>query len=219
MVTAVVPLKALAHAKGRMAGHLDETARRGLVIWMLDRVLDACLGAKAVNRVVVVAGDIQAAEAVHPGVEVVVEPRVERKGGLAAALTLGDWTAAGAEATLLIPADLPLATAADIDAVCAAGAHAPSVVVVTTQDGGTGALLRRPSGVISTAFGWRDSGLAHLRLATAAGIRPVRLDLPNLALDVDTPDDLRALGGRLPRRASHYRGAGLIPQDTMRCEP
>ena len=213
MITAVVPLKALAHAKGRMAGYLDQTARRELVVWMLDRVLEACLGAAAVGRVVVVAGDAHAAaEAARPGVEVLVEP----KPGLTAALALGDRATAGAEATLVVPADLPLATAADIDAVCAAGARAPSVAVVTTHDGGTGALLRRPSGVIGIVFGWRDSGLAHLRLAAAAGACPVRLDLPNLALDVDTPDDLRALDGRLPRRATtRSRRAGLMPQSTM----
>ncbi|MGH8896554.1 MAG: 2-phospho-L-lactate guanylyltransferase [Egibacteraceae bacterium] len=195
MVTAIVPLKALADAKRRMAGHLDQAARRKLVIWMLDRILDACLHADAVNRVVVVAGDAQAAaEATRVGVEAVVEPAV----GLAVALATADRTAKGAEATLVVPADLPLATPADIDAVCAAGARAPSVVVVPTRDGGTGALLRRPGGVVGTAFG-PDSAAAHLRLAAAAGIRPVRLDLPNLGFDIDTPSDLRALGDWLPR--------------------
>ncbi|MGH8901810.1 MAG: 2-phospho-L-lactate guanylyltransferase [Egibacteraceae bacterium] len=208
-VTTIVPLKALAHAKSRMAGHLDEPGRRRLVAWMLDRVLDACLGAGAVSRVIVVAGDAQAAaEAVRWGVEVVVEPTA----GLAAALAMGDRTAAGMHATLVVPADLPLATATDVDAVCAAGAHVPSVVVVATRDGGTGALLRRPGAVVGTAFG-PGSAAAHLRLAAAAGIRPVRLDLPNLAFDVDTPDDLRALadgGGYSPGR-SCTRDEGCRP--------
>lgn len=198
MVTAIIPLKALARAKGRMAGHLNDASRRRLVVWMLDRVLGACIDAQAVDRVVVVAGDARAAaEASRPGAEIIVQPVA----GLAAALAVGDRAAAGAQATLAIPADLPLATAADIDLVCAAGARAPSVVVVPTRDGGTGALLRRPGGVVGTAFG-PGSALAHLRLATVAGIRPVRLDLSNLAFDVDTPGDLRALDGRLPRRAT-----------------
>jgi 2-phospho-L-lactate guanylyltransferase (CobY/MobA/RfbA family) len=83
--------------------------------------------------------------------------------------------------------------------VCAAGAYSPAVVVVATQDGGTGALLRRPSRVINTAFGQSGSASGHLRLAAAVGIRPVKLDVPNLAFDVDTPSDLRALDGKLPR--------------------
>lgn len=194
-VTAIVPLKALIHAKGRMAGHLDEAGRRELVTWMLHRVLDACLHAGVVNRIVVVAGDAEAgAAAVRPGVEVIVEPMLG--GGLTAALALGDRSAAGADATLLIPADLPLVTAADIDAVCAAGSSVPSVVVVAARDGGTGALFRRPGEVMGTSFG-PDSASAHLRLAAAAGIHPVRLHLPNLAFDIDMPADLRALEGRL----------------------
>jgi 2-phospho-L-lactate/phosphoenolpyruvate guanylyltransferase len=200
-VTAIVPLKALADAKGRMTGHLDEDARRALVTWMLDQVLDACLRAEAVNRIVVIAGDAQAAaEAIRPGVEAVVEPAA----GLAAAFATADRAAREAEATLVIPADLPLATAADIDTVCAAGARAPAVVVVPTRDGGTGALLRRPSGLVGTAFG-PGSAAAHLRLAATAGIRPVQLDLPNLAFDIDTPGDLRALTDRLPPPRRPFR--------------
>jgi 2-phospho-L-lactate guanylyltransferase len=210
-VTAVVPLKVLARAKGRMAGYLDKADRQRLVIWMLDRVLTACLDADVVTRVVVVAGDAQAAaEAVRPGVEVIIEPAV----GLAAALALGDQVTTGADATLVVPADLPLVTAADINAVCAAASGIPSVVVVPTRDGGTGALLRRPGGVVGTAFG-PNSASAHLRLAATAGIRPVRLDMPNFAFDIDTPADLRALNGRLlPSRDSSHKAERRPPHSS-----
>lgn len=192
-VTAIVPVKALIHAKSRMAETLEALGRRTLVTWMLGRVLDACLGAKAVGRIVVIAGDAEtAAEAARSGVDVLVEP----VRGLGAALATGDCATAGAGATLVVPADLPLATAADLDAVCEAGSEAPCVVVVPTHDGGTGALLRRPSDVVGTAFG-PGSAAVHLGLAAEAGVRSVRLDLPNLAFDVDTPRDLRALFDRL----------------------
>ncbi|MDP8969360.1 MAG: hypothetical protein M3N52_02430, partial [Actinomycetota bacterium] len=59
--------------------------------------------------------------------------------------------------------------------------------------GGTGALLRRPAQVMGTAFG-EQSAAAHLRLAREARVRHVRLRLPGLALDVDTPVQLRAAG-------------------------
>ncbi|MGH8905036.1 MAG: 2-phospho-L-lactate guanylyltransferase [Egibacteraceae bacterium] len=183
-VTAIVPVKALAHAKSRLSGHLDGAERRALVTWMLGRVLDACLGAAAVDRVLVVAGDPEAAAvAARPGVEVLIEPSP----GLLRALEAADQAAGGASATLVVPADLPLATPADLDAVCAAGA---AVVVVPTRDGGTGALLRRPPRVIRPAFGPASSA-AHLRAAAAARVPALRLNLPNLALDVDTPHDLQ----------------------------
>jgi 2-phospho-L-lactate/phosphoenolpyruvate guanylyltransferase len=193
-VTAIVPLKALDRAKSRLATQLDATSRRELVAWMFDRVLDACLHARAVNDVLVVAGDQAAAEvaAGYP-VPVLLEPRR----GLSSALAAADEAAAGAPATVVVVADLPLLRAADVDAVCAAGRWGACAVVAATADGGTGAFLRRPAGVLPTAFGVA-SAAAHLRLAEAGGVRAVRLDLPGFALDVDTPSSLRWAGRLAP---------------------
>jgi 2-phospho-L-lactate guanylyltransferase len=187
-ITAIVPVKALVDAKSRLSGQLGSIERRALVTWMLGRVLEACLGADAVDRVLVVAGDLEAAAAAtRPGVEVLVEPLP----GLARALETADHAARQASATLIVPADLPLATATDLDAVCSAGT---AVVVAPARDGGTGALLRRPPDVVRPAFG-PGSAEAHLRAAAVARVRALRLDLPNLALDVDTFCDLQLLWG------------------------
>ncbi len=202
-VTAIVPVKALPHAKSRLAGHLDQPQRRALVIWMLGRVLDACLGARPIDRVLVVAGDLHAAAvAARPGVDVVIEPSP----GLRAALETADQAASQAHATIVIPADLPLATATDLETICAAS---DPVVVVPTRDGGTGALARRPPDVVGTAFG-PASAAAHLRLAAAGGVCATLMSLPNLALDVDTPADLRLLHDRVGCRSlSPQHGAGM----------
>jgi 2-phospho-L-lactate guanylyltransferase len=191
-LTAIVPVKALHAAKGRMAGELDPLGRRELVSWMLDRVLAACAGARSVERTLVVAGDAASAALVagHP-VDVVIEVVP----GLAAAMATGDRVAGGATATLVVAADLPLATAADLQAVCDAGSRSPCVVVVPTRDGGTGALLRRPAGVVGTAFG-PGSAAAHLRLAAAARVPGRRLEIDNLAFDVDTPRQLGMVRAR-----------------------
>lgn len=192
---AVVPLKALERAKSRLAEHLDPTARRELVRWMFTRVITACRAASTVGDVLVVAGDAAAAQLAHDlDVRVVVEPRP----GLAAAMATADRATAGASASLVVAADLPLAEAADIDVVCRAGQGGPCVVVVPTRDGGTAVLLRRPAGVVSTSYG-RGSCAAHLRSARDAGVRATRLEVPALALDVDTADDLRGMSaGVLP---------------------
>jgi 2-phospho-L-lactate/phosphoenolpyruvate guanylyltransferase len=200
-VTAVVPLNALARAKGRLAGDLDARTRQELAAWMCGLVLDACLRTPAVNRVVLVAGDpAAAAVAGHRDVTVLTE----RRPGLAAALHAAE-AAAGAEVPLLVvAADLPLATVDDLEAVCRAGATAPAVVVAPTLDGGTGALLRNPGSVIPTAFG-PDSARRHLDLAEGAGVAGIRMERAGLALDVDTATQLRAAGsvdGRLDRWAA-----------------
>lgn len=190
-VTAVVPLKALGQAKGRLATHLDPGARRELVSWMFQRVLEACLHCGAVEAVLVVAGDAEAAAlAGGRGARVLVEPRP----GLTAALATADRVVGAGErgvtASLVVAADLPLATVADLDGVCAAGTSGPCVVVAPTRDGGTAALLRRPATVIPPAFG-PGSADRHLRLAAATGARALAVDRPGLAIDVDDAGGLR----------------------------
>ena len=189
-VIAIVPLKALGQAKGRMAFALDAGLRLEAVAWMLDRVLAALAGARGVAQVLVVAGDAAGVDLVGDRADRVL---LERTPGLVAALGAADAATRLAGATMVLAADLPLVTADEVDAVCGAGVSGPCVVLVATRDGGTGALLRRPGHAMGTAYGPR-SAIAHLALARAAGLRVQQLDLPGLAFDVDTPDALRNAG-------------------------
>lgn len=189
---AVVPLKALDGAKSRLAGHLTPAERRALTCWMFSRVVAACRGASRVGDVLVVAGDEAGAVlARRNGVDVIVE----RRPGLAAALATADRAAGQAPATVVVAADLPLATPSAVDAVCLEGAEGPCVVVAPTRDGGTGALLRRPAGVVATAYG-PGSADRHLAAAGTAGVHAVRIEIPALSLDVDTAEHLHAAGLR-----------------------
>lgn len=195
-LVAVVPLKALDRAKGRLAPHLDRASRRELTAWMFSRVVRACQQSAHVAEVLVVAGDEAAAGLARVAdVAVIIEPRP----GLHAAMATADRLTAAAAATLVLAADLPLARARDLDAVCRAGNRHAGVVVAPTRDGGTGALLRRPPTVIPTAYG-AGSAAAHLRAAAAAGVRGVRVDVPALSMDVDTVAHLRAVRRQEARR-------------------
>jgi 2-phospho-L-lactate/phosphoenolpyruvate guanylyltransferase len=188
---AIVPVKALADAKGRLAGAMEPAARRRLVAAMLDAVLDACAACRHVDEVLVVAGDHDAAAlAAHRPVRVLVEPAA----GLNVALVTADAATAGAGTTVVVAADLPRIRAEDLDDVFAAAAgSARAVVVAPTVDGGTAVLLRRPAAVIPTAYG-PGSASAHVALADAAGVPAAVVDNDNLAHDVDTPAQLAALG-------------------------
>ncbi len=202
-VTAVIPLKALHAAKGRLADALDREQRRALVERMFLSVLDACRSAEPVTDVLVVAGDDAGAElALSEGVRAVVPPGV----GLPAALEHADRLLAGERATLVVAADLPLLSAEDVRRVCSAGVHERAVVIAPTWDGGTGGLLRMPGDVIGTAYGV-GSAAAHRRLAEAAGLEPVLLELEGFRLDVDTAEQLAALRERHPGLE-----AGLLPE-------
>ncbi|QBI18998.1 2-phospho-L-lactate guanylyltransferase [Egibacter rhizosphaerae] len=190
-VAAIVPLKALGDAKTRLRGALGPAARRELAVRLAARVLEACREAGPVERVLVVAGDEAVGEvARRHGADVVVEPRP----GLTAALETADATVAAHAASIVVAGDLPWVTSADVEAVCVAGVIGRRVVVAPTEDGGTGALLREPPGVIGTAYG-SGSAAAHRRLAAQAGVPLTVIERPGLALDVDTPDDLRRADG------------------------
>jgi 2-phospho-L-lactate guanylyltransferase len=112
---------------------------------------------------------------------------------LNAALTLArEWAlGCGAQAVLVIPADLPLVTPADIAAVLDLGRGSRSVVIVPDARGeGTNALLLRPPDVINFAFG-PQSFYEHRRRDLPGGACVYRS--PTLALDLDTPADWKQI--------------------------
>ncbi len=189
-LTAIVPLKALETAKGRLSLELDAHARQELATWMFQRVVKVCLAALSVTRVLVIAGDERSA-AVARGlpVDVALEPRR----GLARALAHADVMTRDAPATVVIAADLPLLTPADVDAMAAAGGDEAGIVLAPTEDGGTAGLLRRPGGAMPTAYGPGSAAL-HRALAAEHGLPCVELRRRGFALDVDTPRQLADAG-------------------------
>jgi 2-phospho-L-lactate guanylyltransferase len=190
-ITAIVPLKALQRSKQRLAGHLDEYERGALMAGLFTHVVAVCLASQDVTEVCAVVGDARGAElATDAGVAWLREQRA----GLNAAVTQATDRIRSA-AALVVVADLPALTVADLARVTAAGAAAPPVVVARTHDGGTGALLRRPPDVIAPAFGV-GSAAAHLSAAQRAGVRAVLLSTPGLVHDVDRAGDLDRYAGR-----------------------
>lgn len=184
---ALVPLRSPGHGKTRLADVLDRDERAALSSAMLADVV-AALRAGPVDRIVVAAAGRGAAGAARDlGVEVLVDPPAAP--GLDAALAAAATSLPRRGTLLVVMADLPRLRPTDVTAVLAIGAP---VVVAATTDGGTGGLLRRPPGVISTAYG-RGSASHHCTLARRAGTPPYAVDLPGFRHDVDTWRDLSAL--------------------------
>ena len=100
----------------------------------------------------------------------------------------------GVPAALVIPADIPLLRAGDIELVVEQIARhdgvSPFVLLVPSHDRmGTNALLLSPPNVIGLRFGY-DSFSYHLS-QVAAGEMPLRiLENERIALDIDEPRDL-----------------------------
>jgi 2-phospho-L-lactate guanylyltransferase len=193
MIAALVPVKALRQSKSRLRLVLSDGQRQALVMAMLEDVLRLLAGVPAIAATAVVSPDAEVlAFARRLGAQPIGEPPQPR--GLNAALAFASdaLRAQGAAGLLVLPVDVPLATAADIEAVLASLDGNPSVVLCPSRSGGTNALALRPPGIIPFRFGHR-SAAAHRREATARGLPLSVLPLPSLALDIDRPADLTAV--------------------------
>jgi 2-phospho-L-lactate guanylyltransferase len=188
MPVPLIPVKALAEAKGRLAPEVGPLQRRLLAIAMFEDVVAALQSVRGLERPVVVSPDREVwRRADAMGCRVVEEPA--GAGDLNGALAAAAATANGS-GLLVVAADLPLASAAGLERVLAA-ATAPVAVVPSHDGGGTNVLAWRDPGSFAPSFG-PDSAARHLAVPGA-----VRVDEPGLALDVDTVEDLRLVAGRL----------------------
>ncbi len=188
MPVPLVPVKALAEAKGRLAPTVGPLQRRLLAIAMFEDVVAALQAVPGLAAPVVVSPDREVwRRADAMGCRVVEEPPgagdLNRSLAMAAAAGNGDGL-------LVVAADLPLASAAGLERVLAA-AEAPVAVVPSHDGGGTNVLAWRDPGSFAPSFG-PDSAARHLALPGA-----VRVDEPGLSLDVDTAADLELVAGRL----------------------
>ncbi len=188
-IWALIPVKPLAESKTRLALALKPPDRVKLVRAMLHHTLQVLGRVRKLGGVAVVTPDVAvSALAIEYGARVLHEPCAP---GLNASLS---WATthlrdAGAGGVLVIPGDLPLLREESVEALLAA-ATSPGVVVSPDRHRqGTNALLVAPPSLIPYRFG-RDSFQRHQDAATAAGVKPVVVETPDLAADVDLPEDL-----------------------------
>jgi 2-phospho-L-lactate guanylyltransferase len=197
---AILPVKSFERAKRRLEPGLHPELRRQLAQAMLLDVLEA-LGATRVDEIVVVSGGADARRIAHYYGATAVEDGDE---GHNAAATLGIRAAlaVGAQRALLVPGDCPAIDPPDVDELLVRPAHAPSAMIVPDRHGtGTNALLLTPPDALAPSFG-PASCQRHVANARAAGVGAEVVQVPSLALDIDTPEDLEALAN-LPDRAPH----------------
>lgn len=222
-ISALIPAKGFANAKQRLSSRLGAAERALLAEAMLRDVVRQALAARGLEAVYVVTGDARVREiAASLGAEVILE-RAENGETDAVTFALRDLKRRGAEAALVIPADLPLLRAGDIELVIAEGARhdgpAPFALLVPSHDRmGTNALLLAPPDVIGLRFGY-DSFSYHSGEVAARGL-PVRvLDNERIALDIDEPEDLERFLQYGGTGESHAAAAGMTAAARRAGEP
>jgi len=177
--------------KKRLSGLLDEEQRARIVRAMIGDVLGALAASPSVDGVAVTTADPElAALAQSHGARIIPE---EGTSGLNGALERAGaiLAADGASSLLIMHADVPEVTSADVEALVAR--HNGAVTIARAEsDGGTNALLLSPPDVIRLHFG-AESCAAHLAAAHEAGIAADALAIAGLSRDIDNPEDLRRL--------------------------
>jgi 2-phospho-L-lactate/phosphoenolpyruvate guanylyltransferase len=203
---AVIPVKPIGRALGRLSSVLLPDERRALQEAMLADLLDACRATYAIAETFVVTSDpVAGALARTSGAAVLVDHVPPR--GMNPAVALGQAQAEDRlfDRVLVLTADLPLVRSEHLDAVLDALPSARGAVLVPSRDGtGTNALALAPPFAIATRLG-PQSRAAHENALANAGVLLRSLEVPALALDVDTPDDLAVLA----LRDHDGRAAGL----------
>ena len=189
MKTVLLPVKDFNNAKQRLAPAMDAPARAGLARAMLADVLAALKRARAPERIVVFTSADAVMEMVEPfGFETAFERSVA--GHSAAVNQLVDEFRVSSSSILAIAGDLPKLRSSEID--FALNAASEPVTLLPSRDWtGTNGVVFIPPARISMEYG-EGSFRRHLSKVSAAGLRSDVMDLPGIAFDIDTPEDLDA---------------------------
>lgn len=192
MTVLIIPAKPLNRSKSRLAPVLAPEERIRLSRYLLQRTVR--LGRQAGQVVVVSADRAVRRLAKQAGAWALVELEPGLNGAIRQAVR---WVKTrGGSSVLVLPADLPYLTVADLRRLIELGRPAPAVVVAPChRHSGTNALLLSPPDVILPAFG-QNSFSRHMRAAQRAGLDAKIYRSDTVAFDLDLPEDLAALANQ-----------------------
>jgi 2-phospho-L-lactate/phosphoenolpyruvate guanylyltransferase len=187
----ILPVKRLDAAYSRLAGVLEPDQRSRLAEATFLDALGKLRQCRRLDEIVVVTADASVARHTRWLGSQLIEQSEDSghsqaaEAGVSAALELG------ADRVAIVPTDCPLMDPAQIDDRL--GRTPRAALIVPDRHGtGTNALVLSPPDAFQPAFG-PDSSARHISRARAAGISFAYEELDSLALDLDTPEDMRAL--------------------------
>jgi len=183
----LIAIKQRWRCKTRLSEALPALARSELVRSMLAAVLSAAAGAQTVRQIMVLSPE---RDAVPADVPVLADSGECLNSALTQAhRVLREF---GCREVVILPADLPKITAAEIDSLVRAGRIGGFAIAPDTAGVGTNALCLVSPHHFRFQFG-PDSKRLHLQEAERVGLSPEVVRLPGLEFDVDSPIDLNRL--------------------------
>jgi 2-phospho-L-lactate guanylyltransferase len=187
---AIVPIKRFENAKTRLSSILDTDDRIRLSLLMLEDTLQILSAVHSLSQLITVSADKRVGEiAVKYGANFLLE---EKERGVNSAVALADsyCMKKAADATMVIPHDLPLLDSTDVSKACELAENESRCIVIcpSLRYDGTNMLLRKPPSIIATFYD-ADSYNMHVKAAIRLGIPIKRLLSKGLMHDIDTPED------------------------------
>ena len=181
---ALIAIKSRSQCKTRLQPQLTASERIALVRHMLAAVISAAHDAHNVAQVIVLSPQ---RDTVADEVPVLADSGL----GLNAALMQARRAllAMGSSELVVLPADLPNVTGAEIDRLVRAGRRGGFAIAPDIAQSGTNALCLATSQPFQFRFGLGSRQL-HWREALRLGLKPRTVNAPGLAFDIDTPADL-----------------------------
>jgi len=187
---AIVPVKPLRRGKSRLSGILTEDERTYLNYTMLANTLKTLAAVSEIECTLVISRDAGALALARD-----LKARTVKEDGssnLNLALKRATIVAQffSAESILILPADLPLITPTSIRSFIQSSGDPPVLAISPDRRmNGTNAMLTNPAGIVEYSFG-EGSFHKHVNQAHRYNIRVEVCNIPEIGLDLDTPEDL-----------------------------
>jgi 2-phospho-L-lactate guanylyltransferase len=188
----LIPVKTMGNAKQRLGDALDQHHRMLLAEAMLRDVLTAVSGVADRADVFLVTGDADAQALAAEFNFGIIEDRCNVSETAAIEMATMWCEERGYNTTIVIPADIPLITGTELQAVLDAAPNEGAVFVPAYDRRGSNCVLRRPANLIPLRFG-NDSFLPHCEAMRMTGKALIILEMPGIGLDIDNPHELELL--------------------------
>lgn len=189
----IVPVKPLRRGKSRLSGILSEDERTALNQTMLINTLKTLSQVKEIETILVVSRDpLVLSIARDYSAKTVLEdgsPELNTALRRAASVAIAYF----ANKILVLPADLPLIRASDIEFFLKKAVKPPEIIISPDRrKDGTNALLINPADLIEFQYG-PGSYYAHLQSAKEKNAHIEIIESEVFGLDLDVPEDLDLL--------------------------
>ncbi|WP_455277595.1 2-phospho-L-lactate guanylyltransferase [[Eubacterium] cellulosolvens] len=190
----IIPVKDLEYSKSRLSSCLSPEERRLLTLAMFKDVLNSA-NESNIEEIVAISNDHLVLKTAKYFGAKTLEEKEQRGINYAIQNGIDYCVKKGANSILINPADMPLIKGGDLNRIIGLNKPPGVVLVPSHRFDGTNIMMLNPPNAIPVRYGM-NSPRFHLREALIKGIYPKVLNIPNVSLDIDSPQDLFYLSKR-----------------------